>query len=337
MKIKKSYILWYSMLVILLCAIFYISWIIWFIKSIINIILYSIFFYFLYFLWKKFRNKKYLDFINFLPLFIYKFCLFIYSILLLIFVFVYYNNYLYPASMPQYAITNWNKIIIFQSMIHIANKNFYENVRKDLKEFKANSWVLFYEWVKVDNEESLKKFNQALWLDFSPDLYKNLSELYWVSFQNNDDFLWIINDSDFNIDLDISRIIQIYEEKIKSKSKQTKNLEFIDISSEINKYLTYLTQREKILMLEINKALLNFVIKNNSIILNNIDSIWNPELFNVILDERNKNLVNELIESNHSKIFVLYWAMHFDWIYKLLKENNNNWTIIDTKLLYPMK
>lgn len=335
---KNKIYYWYPLLVIFLFTIFYISWFVSVLENLLSIFIYSLIFYLLYIIWKKIRNKKYLDFADFFPLFIYKFCLFIFLIVSFLFVFVYYNNYLNPASMPQYALSNWKKIIIFQSMSHIASPSFYENVKNNIKEFKEKSWVLFYEWVKVENQESLDKFNQALGFEFWHDLYDNMSKLYdWVA-QNNDDFLWIVNNLDFNVDLSMDEVIKIYEEKnMIANSWAIYNGEVLDVNQIIDYEFELLNPREKKLLIEFNKALLNLVIRNDSNVRELLKSNLNSNLSSVILDERNKNLVENINSSEYNKIFIIYWALHFDWVYKLLKENDSEWEIIDTKLLYPLK
>jgi hypothetical protein len=57
----------------------------------------------------------------------------------------------------------------------------------------------------------------------------------------------------------------------------------------------------------------------------------------VILEDRNKNLVDSIVKSEYSKIYITYWLLHFDWMYKLLQENNPNWKIVNIRYYYPIK
>lgn len=337
MNKNKSYT-WYILFIIFLSLIFYISWFVSVLENILSIIIYSLIFYLVYIIWKKIRNKKHLDFVDFIPLFLYRFFLFVFFILSLLGIFVYYNNYINPAPMPQYAISNWKKIVIFQSMSHIANKNFYENVKNNIKEFKEKSWVLFYEWVKIENQESLDKFNQALGFEFWHDLYYYMSKLFdWVA-QDNNEFLWIVNNLDFNVDLSMDEVMKIYEEKnMQSNSWVLNSWEILDVKQKIDYQFDALKPKEKKILVEINKSFFNLVIRNDSKVRELLKSSLNWDLSSVILDERNKNLVENINSSEYNKIFIIYWALHFDWVYKLLKENDSEWEIIDTKLLYPLK
>lgn len=55
------------------------------------------------------------------------------------------SNDLAPASLPRITITNGEKIVIFQSMMHIASPGFYEDIRKDMEQLRDEDYVFFYE------------------------------------------------------------------------------------------------------------------------------------------------------------------------------------------------
>jgi hypothetical protein len=82
---------------------------------------------------------------------------------------------------------------------------------------------------------------------------------------------------------------------------------------------------------------MNFIMKNSAI-QDTIISISNQEdFFWAILDDRNKHLVNTIIESKENKILILYGMLHFDGVLKLLQEKDPNWHVVDTKFEYPIK
>ena len=66
------------------------------------------------------------------------------------------------------------------------------------------------------------------------------------------------------------------------------------------------------------------------------NNFTNKELFEVILDERNKILVNEIQKSEYDKIYITYWLLHFKWVLEELKKQDPKWEIIETKYLYPI-
>ncbi len=333
-----KYLISYFLFWFFLILIFYISWLIKLLETLISLTMYLIISFLIYSLWKKFRKKEVLYFNEFAKVFIYKVCLFIYLIVIIIWSFAYYNNSINPAKMPEYTISNWEKIIVFQAMSHIAKKDFYVQIRNNIREFKSNSGVYFYEWVKPWNKESSQKFDEALWVNFTPDLYKHMSTLYGVTFQDNNDFIGLVNNLDFNVDLTLDEIIKIYEKKVPlSSSEKSKSTEIINASELILNKLNELNNRELKVLIYINQAILNTIIKNDSKAKELIKSFWNQDLFNVILDDRNKNLADTIIKSEYNKIYITYWLLHFDWMYKLLQKNNPNWKIISTRYFFPIK
>lgn len=300
--------------------------------------MYSIIAYIIYFVWKFFRKKDDLWFDDFLKLFIYKVCVILYTVVIIIWGFAYYSNEISPAKMPEYTISNWKKVVVFQAMSHIAKQDFYDKVRDNIRTFKSASWVYFYEWVKPGSKESSQKFDKALWINFTPDLYKYMSRLYWLNFQNNNDFLMLVNNLDFNVDLNLDEIVKIYEEKVKvSNVKPQENTEIVNVSEQLLNQLNNLNDKELKILVYLDQAIMNTVIKNDKYAKGLLKNLWNQNLFDVILDERNNNLTKAIINSKYDKIYITYWLLHFEWILNLLQENDKNWKIIKTKYLYPIK
>ncbi len=333
-----KYLISYFLFWFFLSFIYILSWTIKLFETIISLIVYSIVTFFIYFAWKYYRKKDYLWFDDYLKLFIYKVCVLLYTVFIIIWTFAYYNNEISPAKMPEYTISNGKKTVVFQAMSHIAKKEFYKNVQKNIIDFKTASWVYFYEWVKPWNQESSEKFDKALWINFTPDLYKHMSRLYWVTFQDNNDFIWLVNNLDFNVDLNLDEIVKIYEKKVKiSNTPKTENTQIINASEQILEKLNQLNNNELNLLIYINQAILNTIIKNDKQAKNLLKDIWNPDLFDVILEERNNNLVKEIIKNDYNKIYITYWLLHFDWVLQLLQKNDINWKIIKTRYLYPIK
>jgi len=316
--------------------LYYLNWFIWVLEFILSLCLYTIFFYYLNIIWSKIRKKEAISSYNFIKIFLYK----ITNILLILTLFIgwlsYISNEIYPAKMPEYTISNWDKEVKFQAMSHIWSENFYKEVQDNIKNYKKNWWVYFYEWVKPWTNENLQKFNQAIWIKFDKNLYKNFSKLYWLTFQDNSIFLWLVNNKDFNIDISLDQIMKLYKNKTNS-IKTLSNTPPIEASKEIIKTLSQLNERELHILIYINQAILNFIIWSNNTqeFLNN--NFTNKKLFEVILDERNKVVANEIINTQYKKIYMTYWLLHFKWILELLQKNDPNWKIIKTKYLYPIK
>ena len=319
--------------IILLSCTFYLSSIIWVIKLIFNLIIYSIIFYFFHVIWRKIRKKETLKFLEFFKVFLYKVSIFLVIITTMIWSFAIYQNKYSPAKMPKITLSNWDKTIIFQTMIHIATRSFYDKVANSIEQAKKQGFVYFFEWVKQGTEENMEDFNKALWIKLDENLYKNFSKLYWVTHQNKDDFIWLVNNKDFNIDLSIDEIMILYRE---IENEEKAEIPY-DINKEIVETLSKINKRQLKLLVYINKSILNFIIKSDKAknLING--NFWNKKLFEIILNKRNEKLVSEIINTHHKKIFITYWLLHFEWIFELLKEKDNNWKIVKEEFLYPIK
>jgi len=336
---KLKIILTYLILIILLAISYYLNWLYWLLEFILSILLYTLIFFLFHYIIKRIRKKEVMYFPNFMNYFLQRITLFLLFIITFFGWLAYLSNEVYPAPMPEYTITNWTKVVKFQAMSHIWTQSFYNNVAKNLTDYKKGWWVYFFEWVKPWTEENLEKFNKAIWIKFDEDLYKNFSKLYWVTNQDNNDFLWLVNDLDFNVDISMDEIVELYEEKISNKpdSKEFESKIPINANKVILETLSELNDRQLKILVYINQAILNFIIWNDSTQNFLTNNFANKDLFDVILWERNKVIAYTIVNSEYDKIYMTYWLLHFKWVLALLQENDSNWQIVSVKNLYPIK
>lgn len=316
---------------------FYINWIIWLLNFFVSIWIYTIIFYSLHIVWKKITRKEIEDPILYMKNFVFKVSIFILVIVWTIWSFSYLSNEIYKAKMPEFTISNWKKVVKFQAMVHIWSKEFYNEVLNNLRKYKEEWWVYFFEWVKPWNEENMKNFNKAIWIEFDWELYKNFSKLYWVTFQDTSMFLWIVNNLDFNIDLSIDEIMNLYKKKNLENNIEKKYAAPINANKEIINTLSSMNEKELKILVYLNQAILNLIISNDNVQWAMSKNFVNKELFDVILNERNKILVSEIQKSEYEKIYITYWLLHFKWVLEELQKQDSNWKIIETKYLYPIK
>ncbi len=315
--------------------IFFIGGIVSLLSAFVSFSLYSIIFYGIHYSWKKLRKKTPLFYSDFAQIFLYKISFFMIFCFWIIWSFAYYQNEISPAKMPFYTINNGKKTIKFQAMIHIGTENFYKSVQKNIKKSKENGYVLFFEGVKPWKEENMKKFDEALGVNFTPNLYKNFSRLYGLTFQDNSELLWLVNNYDFNIDLSIDEIIKLYEKLPKEGAKNIPS-EIQDVDALVLEELSQLNEKQLQVLVYINQAIMNFIIKNDKLQAGVLAIFWNSNLFEVILNKRNELLISEIQKSKYDKIFITYWLLHFKWIFDKLKEIDPNWKIINQEELYPI-
>ena len=244
--------------------------------------------------------------------------------------------------MPEITITNWDKVVVFQAMSNIGTQDFYNSVQENITRKKEEWFVYFFEWVKPGSDENHEKFNQALWIEFDKNLYENLSKLYGVVNQENEAFLLLVNDLDFNVDLNLDQIIEFYEQSTDAiESESNKNIlwnsSIIDVNAEIIKVLSSLNEKQLNILRYLNKSILNLIIKSEWIQNVLTKNFSNEKLFDIILDKRNEVLADEIITSEYKKIYTTYGLLHFEWTFELLQKEDQNWKIIWRENLLPIQ
>jgi hypothetical protein len=333
-------IITYLILVTYALVMFYLSWFYWILEYIVSLCIYTCLFYFLHYLWTKIRKTQIMYFKDFVNHFLNRISIILLIITTIIWWLAYLYNEIIPAPMPEYTISDWKKEVKFQAMSHIWTKNFYDQVVKNLTDYKRKWWVYFFEWVKPGTVENWVKFDKAIWMNFDKNLYKNFSKLYWVTNQDNSIFLWLVNDLDFNVDLNMDEIVTKYEEKINSKPawvKEFKSKLPIDANKIIIDTLSKLNSRQLKVLVYTNQAILNFIIWSEATQSFLTDNFTNKDLFDVILWKRNEVLSKAIIESKYNNIYITYWLLHFNWVFELLKKDNPKWHIVSQNNLYPIK
>lgn len=327
-----------TIILIIFSAIsYYLNGIIWVLHFLVSIWFYTIIFYTFHILWSKYRKKEITDSLDYIKIFTFRISVFILVTTSILWWFAYLSNEVYKAKMPEYTISNWEKTVVFQAMVHIASQSFYDEIVDNLTKFKQDWWVYFFEWVKPWTKENMDAFNDAIGIEFESDLYENFSKLYWVTFQKPEDFLWLVNELDFNVDLDINQIIELYNKKnITSWNQKNKLISPIDANKEILNTLSSLNDRELKILIYLNQAILNLIIWSDSLQWVLSENFNNEVLFDIILNWRNKVLVDEISKSKYDKIYITYWLLHFKWVFEELQKQDPRWQIVKTRYLHPI-
>jgi hypothetical protein len=229
-------------------------------------------------------------------------------------------------------------------MSHIGSQQFYVGVQERLLKAKQSWYVLFFEWVQPGNAENKKKFDQALWVNLNPESYEQLAYLYGLSSQDNQMFLWLENDKDYNIDMSIDDIVRIYERKYTASTTNTSSWanmqEVFNIEEQLLSQLDNLSEKELFLIRYFNQAIINFIMKHDALRNWILSLTGRDDIFSVILDDRNKFLVQGITESKEKKIYILYGLMHFQWVFELLQQQDSRWRIVTaeySRVIYPVE
>lgn len=324
-------------LIITFSIVLYTWGIISLLQSILSICIYLFIYIALQFLWLKIRKKQLPTLQDRMNWFFYKVSIVIIFITIFLWSFSYYQNEISPAPMPEYTLSNGEKEVVFQAMSHIGSNEFYIQVQSNLRAYKNAWWVYFFEWVRPGTPENMEAFNEALGIEFDPELYKNFSQLYGVSHQDNSIFFDLVNDLDFNVDLSIDDIMEIYNSSKTSIPKHFSSAQTVDINSEIEFILRTIPPRQLAILQYLNKAILNLMIKSDGIQEAITNNYGNPKIFEVILSGRDQVLAQAILESEYPKIYTTYGLLHFEGVLELLQQEDENWKIIWEEYLYPIQ
>lgn len=329
--------------IIIFSGSFYISWFLSIPSLVFSLAFYSILTYILYWLYKKIIDKNFIflskqNYNLFLKDFLYKVSSLIILLIFIIWWFAFYQNDLNPAKMPIYTLSNWDKTVVFQTMSHIWSMDFYNSVKNNISNLKKEGYVLYFEWVRPGSEENHNNFNKALWVKLDEKTYENMSKLYWLVNQDNKMFLWLENDLDYNVDISIDEVMEKYGNIKKASWIENRSYQSpIDAWELIINELSKLRENELKVLRYINKSFVNMIVKNEKLQKAIQDNFANKELFEVILHERNKVIADKIINSEDKQIITIYWMLHFDWVFEILKQNDIKWQITKINYLYPLK
>lgn len=329
---EKKQIFRLSIIFLLSLVLGFLFWFTSFLYFFIFVFFYWSLFYILSFPFKKFKNKD-LEFFNrenfwrFSYNFLYRISVSFAIILSILASLAYYENEISPAMMPVYHISNWDKKIVFHSMSHIASPEFYLDVKNDIDSLRKNWYILFYEWVRPWTKESNDKFDQALWVKFDKNLYKNMSKLYWLVNQDNSLFVYSWAK---NVDLNMDEIVDIYQKLEKKETKKISSNQIkepIDMNKLIDESVASLSDRQLSIIKYVNRAIMNIIIKNENIQDLMYQAIWNKALMDTILEKRNEYLVKAIESEEEKNIVITYWLLHFKWVFEELQKKDKNWKI----------
>ncbi len=252
-----------------------------------------------------------------------------------------------PALAPQLALSNGEKTVIFQGMMHVGSENFYKAVIYDVEKALADDYVIYYEGVQTNSPESKAFFAELTnVLTGGKDLsagYTALSEACGLKFQSN---YFTLLDADklehperhVIADVDALEMKQEYQRlmrddpgfaathadifKAASSAKETD-----DAMAAMVAWLEQGTEGQKKLSGIICRGVISmsFSPEFNSDVAGPLDAL--------ILDFRNRALVQQIASSNHPRIFITYGSKHIPGVLSLLKHADSSWKVESVKWL----
>ena len=238
-----------------------------------------------------------------------------------------------PPLLPRAVLTNGQKTVVFQGMMHIGTQQFYKQVVFDLEQALADGYVLYYEGVQP-NPKGDKWFSDTLagGGDLSAN-YTALSKLCGLKFQS-DYFGLLQADQREHPERHVIGDVDTWQMQQEFERLKRDDPEFaakIDAelsaknadqgSGPMNSPVTALNQ-----LTDGQLKLMGYFCRNQAS--NVIRTEQEPnQLKKVILNFRNQALVRQMLSDPHDKIYVTYGAEHLKGVFALLRKADPRWRI----------
>ena len=211
-------------------------------------------------------------------------------------------------------------------MSHIGSHAYYDEIYLEFADYIDDGYIAYLEGVQPGTEENTETFTRMLWVDVNEWFYAQFSAITGLTDQEVlMSRIWenISSDSISHVDLSIDDIVAIAVERDIESLASDDILSTDDLALFFEEF-SELPQLQKQGIQMIYRSFL----KGMMLSLDNLDFAlkWNP-IFDVILEDRNKFVISELLASQDVRVLIQYWSFHFEGMFDLLKENDVNWSI----------
>jgi len=226
-----------------------------------------------------------------------------------------------PATLPRITMSNGDKTVIFQSMMHIASPGFYSDIRSDMQRLVWQDYVFFYEWVRPGTPENLEKLGTLLGTSVSSEMYDTIGNIAWLVSQTEESFTDILPST--NVDISTDDIVTIAERE--NIPVPTQTLTQTDLLNKLAIYYPHMNWVQKYVAQVFSRAAMNMILR----VYERPDLVTQLEgeipVYSVILWERNKNIASTIEATPSQKIYIHYGAMHYAWVLALLQRKDPRW------------
>ena len=114
-------------------------------------------------------------------------------------------------------------------------------------------------------------------------------------------------------------------------------LPIVDIEREIASFATGMTAKDKTFLNFVARGMLNASLKSSDDIALLFSTPEKKRLLEVLLDERNKKVLEYIDANPDKKIAIVYGALHFNGIFEALQNQNPPWKIEKIEKYIPYK
>lgn len=247
-----------------------------------------------------------------------------------------------PATVPQVALTNGSKRVVFQGMQHIGSEHFYKAVIYDIEKALSEGYVIYYEGVQTPTPES-KSFFEKLSHELvgGSDLsgtYKSIGGVCGMKFQL--DYFGLL-DADKAEHPKRHVIADVDAIELKAEYERLMREDPAFAKAHANDFQPKPATNDNAFMLQVVDWL-----KNGSEAQKTLGGVACRGLFTlsqpaqdsppgrmepVILDFRNRALAKQIMLSADDKIFITYGSAHLPGLVAELRKLDSKWTVGSVK------
>lgn len=251
-----------------------------------------------------------------------------------------------PATMPQVALTDGTKRVVFQGMQHVASERFYKAVIYDVEKALAEGYVIYYEGVQTGSPES-----KAFFGTFVDELtgggrdldatYKAVGEVCGLQFQL-DYFTLLEADKAEHPKRHVTADVDALEIKAEFERLMREDPAFAkahagdfkgrrsDPDGEFAKRVVgWLMQGTPA-----QKALAGIACRGLwTLLLQDAGDKPPGRMDPVVLDFRNRALARRIVQDGHDRIFITYGAAHLPGLLAELRRIDPRWSVGSVKWL----
>ncbi|MDP2226932.1 MAG: hypothetical protein Q8J78_05605 [Moraxellaceae bacterium] len=256
---------------------------------------------------------------------------------------VYYLSYRItatPAIVPNVVLSNGEKTVVFQGMMHVGAESFYKSVVYDLEDALSQGYRLYYEGVQPSTPEADQWFSDKLagGRDLSSN-YKAMAQACGMAFQI-DYFAPLARDMGqhperhLTADVTTLQMKQEYDrlmasdpgfaERIRESAAEGKNEDgdIGDIMASVVEWQKNSSEGQRHTVGIVCRGVFSMVLGAPH------DA---GALAPVVLDFRNRHLVDTVLADTSPKIYITYGAEHLKGVLALLQERDPRWKVKSVK------
>lgn len=249
-----------------------------------------------------------------------------------------------PATVPQVALTNGAKQVIFQGMQHIGSEHFYQAVIYDVEKALSEGYVSWYEGVQTPTPESKAYFEKlAQELVGGSDLsgtYKSIGEICGMKFQL--DYFGLL-EADKAEHPQRHLVADVDALALKAEYERLMREDMAFAKAHANDFKPKTATDDNALALKVVEWLKHGTESQRTlggVACRGLFSLKQPtqdsppgHMEAVILDYRNRALAQRIMQSNDNKIFITYGAAHLPGLVAELRKLDPKWTVGSVKWL----